>query len=156
MNQNSAIDLCRNYSDLLRKAEEDKAILLKHKDSIQKDKFDTLLENANRDISYFRSRVQHVSFCVPAPSIPSLPPVTMDISNTPDEIPERKIVLETPVSGSPPSSSPDNLWLLGGLVAGLVAAPFIANWVSKDPKKNLATMQDAIKTVKMISDYGRV
>lgn len=166
MNQNSAISLRRNYSDLLRKAEEDKAILLAHKDSIAKDKFDTLLENANRDINYFRLRVQHVSSYIQAPRIPRIPsvlPEIMDVSNIPGNTPGETMVVKpelkvvnTPVNGSPNSSTPDNVWwLLGGVVAGLVAVPFVANWVSRDPEKNLATVQDVLKIVKMTSGYGR-
>lgn len=162
MNPNSAISLSKTYSDLLLKAEEDRAFLLAHIESIPKEKIDTLLENANRDINYFRLRVQHVSAGIQAPRIPSVLPVVMDVCNPPgntpgeavDVKPGLNVVLDTPVSSSPDSS--DNVWwLLGGVVAGLVAVPFVANWVSRDPEKNLATMQDVLKIVKMTSGYGR-
>ncbi len=110
-----------------------------------------------------RSQVQRVSAGIQAPSIPSELPVLIDVSNTPcdtpgeaiDVKPELNDVLNTPVSRS--SDSSDNVWwLLGGVVTGLVAVPFVANWVSRDTEKNLATVQDVLKIIKMTSGYGRL
>ncbi|VVB91389.1 Uncharacterised protein [uncultured archaeon] len=151
MNQNSAISISKNYIELLRKSEEDRAFLLAHKEEIPGEKFETFLESANRDIDHARSRLQHVSAGIPAPRIPSAFPERPRI---PLALPEVKTDVKPAENIFENDSSNNNLRLLGGVIGGLVAFPLVLNWASKDPKNNLQTMQDVIKIFKKISTDG--
>lgn len=153
MNPRSAVDLCNAYVTQLHKAEVDKAFLLAHKKSLPKDEFDILLSNADRDIAFARSKLQRVTPFIQVPQLPEIKSEAMNVKM--DVKPEAmEVTPEIIPPQTPENSSSDNSpwWLVGGVVAGLVATPFIINWVSKDPK-NVQTLQDVLKSMSKASGY---
>ncbi len=134
-------ELLSEYERFLEKAKVNKEHIVKYASLLYPQEYNNLLQKVDGDIAFADRKILELSIPSVSASVPA------------EVLPEAPSL---PVLPAEVNTGNDNAWwAVGAVIGGLVAVPLVVSWASKNPEKNLATIQDVLKIIKMTSGYGR-
>lgn len=151
------------YSALLKNAQQHRAFITAHANSLTPEKYQLLLKNADADIAFARAKLDSMIPAIPnrlgAKPVQVTPlhscPQGQELQGLSDQVASTPQESQTPVpsevqSGATPETEHSGSvgWVIAGIIGFSVATPLFISWINKDPQRNLARVRDFLNAFK--------